>query len=363
MGDDVCGDAFFAQAEWSHYCEECMDQGMSAEECSVNDLNLDCTVLEGTGSDMYLQYYCWQDEDNCNDKVGDLLECIIQSCSDCEDDLDGGDTKGKMEEPVEEHEEDNSAAMCNCLFDGCWESVEACFFQENCWKLIFGDEEGYGLDYMFNSTFNTGEGEIPAFPTLADQRIRTIYCADKDCNDEFWNVWYCIWPPIPLGETYGCNAFWDGKSSGCGLGEEVYRSFLPSCIADDCMGFADDCLSYPDSECYTTFIDSFDDIQLCSFCDDDDSDCLDTCLTSTQFKSAYIENCGDDGSLCSVTYNNLANCLYTQCADGEEALPGSVPMDTACPTTTEGEEATNGVVMQSGVLALILSSVLAVLSL
>jgi hypothetical protein len=301
--------------------------------------------LEGTGASMYLQYYCWTNPEKCNAEFTDLLQCVLQKCSDCEDEEHHEGEEG-------EESEEGDAAMCACVFGTCWDSTEECFFDKNCWILIFGDDysEEYGLDVMLTSA--TEGLETPLVPTLLDTKIRENYCNDKDCSEKFWNLWYCVWPPIYMGDAYYESEYWKDFSSGCGLSDQLYKEY-PACVVDKCMGFVDDCLGDEGSQCTVTFkaADDASELNLCEFCKDGDTTCEDECITPAEFKAKYLVRCGNDGTDCPQDYRNMANCLYRQCGDQDDWLAGAE------------EPSTSGVVVQSGVLALILSVVLVALTL
>jgi hypothetical protein len=303
---------------------------------------------------MYLQYYCWKNPANCGEEFSDMLQCIIQKCSDCDDDED------EHHDDEEEENEDN-AEMCTCIFDTCWEATEECFFDQNCWKLVFteGSDE-YGLDAMFES-INVPESNLPPVPTLMDTRIRENYCNDKDCSEKFWNLWYCIWLPIYMGDAYYDSEYWHDVSTGCGVGNIVYEEF-PECISQKCLGYADDCVGVETSQCSLTFQTAMeaDELSLCEFCEGSSNpDCVAECITAAEFKTKYLTRCGNDGTDCPQDYRNLANCLYRECADQEEWLAGAEEP----PEESTTRDAASGVIMQNGVLALILSAVLVALAL
>jgi hypothetical protein len=257
------------------------------------------------------------------------------------------------------------------VFDTCWSEFEKCFLSETCWTLFFGGKEGYGLDYIFKAITgyeldnNETKDGIPPMPTTVDNRIRQYYCNDKgdECDEVFWQVWYCVWDPIYLGATYGAcegktNQYWNDDQDGCGLAVYVYKTTIPSCIVDNCMGFADDCLSDSSSSCYKTMVNAInnDEWSMCAFCQDTQYNCGDDCVTSSDFRKYYETRCSSSGEKCSEEYANLANCAYQQCGKQTDILPGATEYSD-CATSTKGA------ITQSCVLALILSVVVAKLSL
>jgi len=348
-----CGNAFVAQAEWDYYCQQCMDRGYSASYCTgKNDLGLNCTAFIHSSALLYAQYYCWQPDKTCDAGVTNLLQCLVNGCSTCADaESSNMVTTGLPMTTTTQGSQIKKFDFCDCLFDECWTPFESCFFNQECWDLFFGKKPGYGFDAIF-AALVLNNSVIPPVPSVVNGRLNENYCNDKNCNSQFWDVWNCLWDPIFLGATYSCGdqQYWGGETTGCYLGELAYAAFIPECARENCIGYADDCFANSTSTCTTTYTAALEagDILLCELCDN----CQD-CMDSEEFEIAYINRCGSSGAECPQEYDNLANCLYQACGQGEGSLPGS--KEKVCNT--------KGSIMQSGILALFLSALLVVISL
>jgi len=298
-------------------------------------------VLDGSGAISYLQYYCWQNSGQCDTSFLNLLQCLTNECTNCDNNLPMTTTGA----PVATNSSAFSQNGCSCLFDVCWNTFSACFLDSNCWNLFFGTEPGYGLTAIFQSLIDNSSLVLPT-PGVAQQRIQDVYCAGKDCTTDFWNVWSCLMDPIFLGPSYYADCpnnaqYWQGQTTGCGLGDVFYTDLFEALNApclSNCIGFGNDC--FTDTLCSAQFGNAIADYA-------DTSD-------GSLFKSNYLQLCGSQGKNCSTKYDNLANCVYVYCGSGTGTLPGS--QNTTCTKVKKIA------VMKNGFFAFILALLLLVVS-
>ncbi|ETO27216.1 hypothetical protein RFI_09915 [Reticulomyxa filosa] len=352
MKDTGCSDALVAQGQWDHFCDQCISDGNSADYCTSHG-PINCSAMDNSSAILYMQQYCW--EHTCSARLTNVVQCSLLGCVDCNLTKSLNQLASTDLPVTTSILEKLDFNPCECTLYTCWNALSQCFLDQTCWDLFFSDKEGYGFKYIIESIIGDLNNTVTIMPSYVDSQIRNGYCSNKDCNDNFWNVLSCMLSPIYLGDDYypGCanKDYFQNKIVGCGIGEMFYTEMYPECVTKKCFGFVNDCGADFSSPCYKTLSaaithDEWNNCVLCNNC----SNCYDD---SDTFKTNYLKRCANDGSNCTLDYDNLANCVYQECTGGKDTLPGS--KSTVCNTSSAS--------MHSGVIVLIFSVLLVFLSL